>query len=228
MITKRIAAAAPRKPKKFGQVSSDQLYLLGIELMDGAVAEAGDQSEMSKSTAMQYRDGLLIALLAVIAVRRRTVTALRTGCQLVRSGNSWGLEIPPEDVKGKRALEFSLSAGLSSRIDLYFKEFRRRIPGAERHTGLWPSNKGRPMSSNAIYDTVCKRTQKAFGFRVNLHRFRHAAGTLWSIEDPENIRGTKDLLGHASYDKTTEAHYVMGQSRIAGRALANAIDAATR
>jgi integrase len=228
MITKRIAAAAPRKPKKFGQVSSDQLYLLGIELMDGAVAEAGDQSEMSKSTAMQHRDGLLIALLAVTAVRRRTVTALRTGCQLVRSGNSWGLEIPPEDVKGKRALEFSLSAGLSSRIDLYFKEFRRRIPGAERHTGLWPSNKGRPMSSNAIYDTVCKRTQKAFGFRVNLHRFRHAAGTLWSIEDPENIRGTKDLLGHASYDKTTEAHYVMGQSRIAGRALANAIDAATR
>ena len=62
---------------------------------------------------------------------------------------------------------------------------------------------------------------------MSLHRFRHAAGTLWSIEDPENIRGTKDLLAHVSYDKTTEAHYVMGQSRIAGRALAGAIDAAT-
>jgi integrase/recombinase XerD len=225
MITKRIAAAAPHKPKKFGQVSSDQLYLLGIELMDEAVAGAGDQRKMSKSTAMQYRDGLLIALLAVIAVRRRTVTALRIGGQLVRSGNLWGLDIPPEDVKGKRALEFTLSAGLSRRIDLYFKHFRRRIPGAERHTGLWPSNKVRPMSSDAIYSTVCKRTKKAFGFSVNLHRFRHAAGTLWSIEDPENIRGIKDLLGHASYEKTTETHYVMGQSRIAGRALANAIDA---
>ena len=209
-------------------MSSDQLYLLGIELMDGAVAEAGDQSKISKSTAMQYRDGLLIALLAVIAVRRRTVTALRTDGQLVRSGNVWGLEIPPEDVKGKRALEFTISADLSSRIDLYLKEYRRRIPGAERHTGLWPSNKGRPMSSNAIYDTVCKRTKKAFGFRVNLHRFRHAAGTLWSIEDPENVRGIKDLLGHASYEKTSEPYYVMGQSRIAGRALASAIDAATR
>ena len=84
------------------------------------------------------------------------------------------------------------------------------------------------MSSNAIYDTVCKRTKKAFGFSVNLHQFRHAAGTLWSIEDPENVRGIKDLLGHASYDKTTEPHYVIGQSRIAGRALADAIDAATR
>jgi site-specific recombinase XerC len=223
-ITKRIAVAAPQKPTKFGQVSSDQLYLLGIELMDGAVAESGDQSEISKSTAMQYRDGLLIALVAAIAVRRRTVTALRTDNQLVRSGNLWGLDIPPEDVKGKRALEFTLSAGLSSRIDLYFKQFRQRIPGAERHNGLWPSNKGRPMSSDAIYATVCKRTKKAFGFSVNLHRFRHAAGTLWSIEDPENIRGIKGLLGHASYEKTTETHYIMGQSRIAGRALADAID----
>ena len=176
---------------------------------------------------MQYRDGLLIALLAVIAVRRRTVTALRTGGQLVRSGNLWGLEIAPEDMKGKRALDFTIAADLSSRIDLYLKEFRLRIPGAERHAGLWPSNKGRPMSANAIYDTVCKRTKKAFGFRVNLHRFRHAAGTLWSIEDPENVRGVKDLLGHASYEKTTETHYVMGQSRMAGRILAKAIDATT-
>jgi integrase/recombinase XerD len=227
MITKRIAAAAPHKPKRFGLVSSDRLYLLGIELMDEAAAEAGDQSKPSKSTAMQYRDGLLIALLAAIAVRRRTVTALRTGSQLVKSGNLWTLDIPPEDVKGKRALEFTISADLSSRIDLYLKEFRPRLPGADRHTGLWPSNKGRPMSSNAIYDTVCKRTKKAFGFSVNLHRFRHAAGTLWSIEDPENIRGIKDLLGHASYEKTSEPHYIISRSRIAGRALANAIDSAT-
>jgi hypothetical protein len=35
----------------------------------------------------------------------------------------------------------------------------------------------------------------------------------------------KDLLGHGSFAKTTEAHYIMGQSRLAGRALAQAIDA---
>jgi hypothetical protein len=73
-----------------------------------------------------------------------------------------------------------------------------------------------------------QKNKKAFRFSVNLHRFRHAAGTLWSVEDPENVRGIKGLLGHASYDKTSEPHYVIGQSRIAGRALANAIDAATR
>ena len=81
------------------------------------------------------------------------------------------------------------------------------------------------MSGSAIYDAVRRRTKKAFGFAVNLHRFRHAAGGLWSIQDPVNVKGVKDLAGHASYDQTTNKYYVMGQSRLAGRALAKAIDA---
>jgi len=69
---------------------------------------------------------------------------------------------------------------------------------------------------------VRRRTRKALGFAVNLHRFRRAAATLWSRQDPANVRGAKDLLGHASF-ATTEKHYIMAQSRIAGRALARAI-----
>ena len=74
-----------------------------------------------------------------------------------------------------------------------------------------------------IYKTVCRRTQKALGFPVNLHRFRHAAATFWSVRDPVNVRGVKDLLGHATF-ATTEQHYIMAQSRMAGRALARAIE----
>ena len=86
---------------------------------------------------------------------------------------------------------------------------------------------GRPIRvaawrQNFINETVGKRTRQAFGFPVNLHRFRHAAATQWSIQDPTNVRGAKDLLGHSSF-KTTEKHYIMAQSRIAGRALARAI-----
>src|SRR5262249_43931870 len=88
----------------------------------------------------------------------------------------------------------------------------------------WPSNQRRAMSANAIYDAVRRRTKSKFGFGVNLHRFRHGLGSLWSIWDPVNVRGVKDLLGHASFD-TTEAHYIMSQSRLAGRSLAQALDA---
>ena len=74
-----------------------------------------------------------------------------------------------------------------------------------------------------IYANVRRQTQKALGFPVNLHRFRHAAATFWSVRDPVNVRGVKDLLGHGTF-ATTEQHYIMAQSRMAGRVLARAIE----
>src|SRR5262249_57723511 len=65
-ITKRIAAAAPRRHPKYHLVTSDRLYALGLELMDGAVADADAATCISKVHAFQYRDGLIIAGLALI------------------------------------------------------------------------------------------------------------------------------------------------------------------
>ena len=45
------------------------------------------------------------------------------------------------------------------------------------------------MSAIGIYNAVRRRTKKAFGFAVNLHRFRHAAASFWSIRDC-NFGGT--------------------------------------
>jgi integrase len=79
------------------------------------------------------------------------------------------------------------------------------------------------MNGHVLNNAVRRRTRKALGFPINLHRFRHAAATFWSIRDPANVRGAKDLLGHASF-RPTEAHYIKAQSRIAGRALARVIE----
>ena len=79
------------------------------------------------------------------------------------------------------------------------------------------------MRGGIIYVTVRQCTRKALGFPVNLHRFRAAAATFWSTRDPANVRGVKDLLGHASF-ATTEKHYIMARSRLAGRALARAVE----
>ena len=223
-IIKRIAATAPRRPGKYHLVTSDRLYLLGIELMDRAVADADAAKRINKVHAFLYRDGLLIALLALIPLRSRTLSALRIGQHLAKNGDAWALDIPASDTKTRRALDFPISPEMSARIDLYLEQFRSRIPGADKHTGLWSSNKSRPMCANGIYLAVCKRTKKSFGFGVNLHRFRHAAASFWSSQDPVNVRGVKDVLGHASFG-TTEKDYIMSQSRLAGRALAHAIAA---
>jgi len=222
-ISKRIAAQARPKPEKHHLVTSETLYALGIELIDRAITNGNAAKNMSMAHALDYRDGLIIALLALIPLRRRTLAALRIGRHLVQSGDLWALDIPAEDMKTKRPLEFPVSAELSWYIDLYLNEIRSRIPGAVAHDYFWVSSQGRPMGDRIIYNTVRRRTRKALGFPVNLHRFRRAAATLWSSRDPANARGAKDLLGHASF-ATTEKHYIMAQSRLAGRALARTIE----
>ena len=220
-IHKRVAAQAKPKPKKHHLVTSETLYSLGIELMDRATTNGDAAENMSNEQALDYRDGLIIALLALIPLRRRTLAALRIGKHLVQSGGLWALEIPAEDTKTKRPLDYPISAELSARIDLYLNQFRCRISGAKAHDGLWPSNQGRSMGDGAIYVAVRQRTLEALGFPINLHRFRQAAATLWSSRDPQNVQGSKDLLGHASFNMTE--NYIMAQSRLAGRALARAI-----
>ena len=223
IIAKRIAAKAPPKQQKYHLVTSEILYALGIELMDRAVVNAAGNGNVPKSDAFDYRDGLLIALVASVPLRRRTIAALRIGKHLLKSGELWELDIPARDMKNYRPADYPISPNLSARINVYLGQFRGRIPRSNEHDGLWASDKGRPMDDGTIYDTVRRRTLVAFGFAVNLHRFRSAAGTFWSIHDPVNVRGVKDLLGHGSFDKTTAAHYIMSQSRIAGRALARVI-----
>jgi integrase len=226
-LSKRIRAAAPRKPRKYHLVTSDHLYALGIEFMDQAVAEAEAAERISKAHAFKYRDGLIIALLALIPMRSRTLVALRIGKQLVKNGDRWALDVPATDTKTRRTLDYPISKELCERIDLYLKRFRCRIPGGGTHSGLWASNKRRPMTAIGIDKAVRRRTKKAYGFGVNLHRFRHAAASFWSIRDPVNVRGVKDLLGQATFG-ITEKHYIMAQSRLAGRALARAVDAARK
>lgn len=98
-IANRIATQAKQRPAKYHQVTSEALYALGLELMDSAVDLGNLTNDVCSQQALRYRDGLLIALLALIPLRLRTLTALRIGKHLVRCGNLWTLDIPAEDVK---------------------------------------------------------------------------------------------------------------------------------
>ena len=178
---------------------------------------------ISKENALTYRDGLIITLLAAVPLRKRTLAALTVNRHLIKIGADWLLDIPAPDTKTRRAMEFPIPAVLSEPIDRYLNKFRAAITGADKHHGLWPSAKGHPMCGGAIYDAVRRRTMVGLGLSINLHRFRGAAGTLWSMVDPANVRGVKDLLGHTDFG-TTERHYIGARSRLAGRALAKALE----
>jgi integrase/recombinase XerD len=219
-ISKRIKAGGSPKPEQHHLVTSEVLYCVGIELMDEALSCGRPRTSWRVQSA--FRDGLMIALLASVPLRRRTLAALRIGTHLVRSGSCWELDIPAANVKTRRPLDYPLSAEMSRRVEVYVNEIRARTAGADTHDYLWASVRGQPMRGQVIYNAVRRRTRKALGFPINLHRFRRAAATFWSVRDPRNVRGVRDLLGHADF-ATTEKYYIMAHSRLAGRSLAQTI-----
>ena len=75
------------------------------------------------------------------------------------------------------------------------------------------------MGGQTIYNAVCRRTRKALGFAVNLQRFRIAAATFWSIRDPANVRGVKDLLGHTDIRTTQRYAHLAKRGGVFERAI---------
>jgi hypothetical protein len=104
-ITNKIANAATPPPKKYNLVTSERLYALGIKLMNSAVTAADADERTRARRAIQYRDGLIISLVAMIPLRGGTLAALQIGRHLIKAGDRWQLDIPAVHTKTRRPLD---------------------------------------------------------------------------------------------------------------------------
>lgn len=216
-ICRRIAREA--RPMEHPEVHTPELYALGLFLMDSAMEKASHQG-ITKSCAVRYRDGLLISFLAVAPIRRGALSRLTVDADLAKVNRRWLVKIPAKFTKTRTPQDFQLSERLTGYLDTYLNEIRPAFPGADGHSGLWPYI-GRPMTDRMIWRRVIKRTRAGLGVAVSPHRFRNAAATFLTMQDPANAYAARDLLGHKSLDMT-QKHYVdRAQSRLAGRSLAN-------
>jgi integrase/recombinase XerD len=219
-IAKRIEARAERRSKRHRLRTSDELFALGFQLMQEGEVPLED-GRITKQAALTYRDGLIIALLAVAPMRRGNLAGLTLGQHLQRVGGSWIVMLKASETKNRRALGYSLPARLGSALERYLERFRPVLFGSAAHRGVWASAKGVPLTGNAIYDAVCRRTRKAFGQPVNLHLFRDGAATFWALKDPTRVTAVSGLLGHEP--RVTERHYNQASGISAGRKLADAL-----
>ena len=156
-------------------------------------------------------------------MRRSNFAGLTLHHSILKVGSAWTLVLGAAKTKGGRDLEYPVPPRVGERLDRYLACYRPVIYGSHAHRGLWASAKGCPMKGGAIYDAVCRRTKAAFGRRVYLHLFRDAAATFWSMESPEAILGTRDLLGHRKFD-TTDQYYRHAQTIPAARQYAQILE----
>ena len=88
-VAKHIQAGAiPLRDATRG-VTSAELYAVGVALMAPVEEELVASGHVTLEGAIQYRDGLIIALLAMVPLRRRTLTALTINRHLVKIGEYW-------------------------------------------------------------------------------------------------------------------------------------------
>ena len=192
---------------------TEELYALGLRLMDGAPLLNAKGPRM---VAARFRDGLIIALLAARPIRRKNLAAIRIGRHLVRRGEVWWLQFEARETKQRRPLEFPLPNDLVSYLATYLRGHRPRLLDGRRSDHLWISLRRGPMDASAIHCCVRARTREAFGTPINLHLFRDCAATSLAIEDPVHVRMAAAILGHSSL-ATTERHYNQARSLEAGR-----------
>ncbi len=202
---------------------SEELFGLGLKLMD--VVE--EQSSLV-TAASSFRDGLMIALLALIPLRRKNFVQLRIGTELKKLDSRWVVEISGHMTKTHAPLDLDWPDDLVGPLETYLLIHRptlaarsyRWLTKAGDH--LWVAQSGSALTQMAFYDIVRKRTEADFGVAINPHAFRDAAATTLAIHDPEHVRVAAPVLGHRSLS-TTEKFYNQARSLDAHRRYTDAL-----
>ncbi|MEM7024752.1 MAG: tyrosine-type recombinase/integrase [Pseudomonadota bacterium] len=161
------------------------------------------------------RSGLVVALLACRPLRLANLTAITLGQHLHRRGNAWWLQFGAAETKERRPLELCWPSILTPLLEQYLSAWRPCLLRAESDA-LWISNRGRPMTDQAVYCQVVQVTKTMLGRPVNPHLFRDSALTAAAEHSPEQVALVSRLLGHCSL-KTGEQHYNHARQLIAQR-----------
>lgn len=185
---------------------SEELLALGQALLARAAGLQGLEA------AVLHRDGLLVALLALVPLRRRNLAALAIGRQVVRQGAGWHIAIPAGETKTRAPIELPWPGILAEPLEAWLALHRPLLCARcgrwarPLEDALWVSSDGSPMTQMAIYDRIRLHTRAAFGKAINPHLFRDAAATTLALGDPARVRVAAAVLGHRSF-ATTERHY---------------------
>lgn len=207
-LVSRLNQQMKPRPKRDRMVDAWRVLEEAMRLMDEAPRVFAKDSWAER---LQYRDGLILALLITRPLRRRNLAMIRIDHHLLRNGNGYALSFTDEETKNHQALELSLPGFLVPYMQRFLTDVRPRFPSAWQHDGLWPSRKRKSMTPGAIYEQVRKRTRKAFGAPINLHLFRDIAVTAFADESPEHMLEAPGLLGDRSFS-IIERHYNQARS----------------
>ena len=221
----RLQKSAMASRNKGAQLRSPtDLLVLGQHLMTTWQRRKAHDKRLN---AMDYRDGLMIALLALCPVRLENLAQMRIGQHLTFGQGLVRVAFDPHEMKGGKPLEFDFPDVLQERLVTYLQDIYPLLrPGAQLDAPLWPSLRRTQMSAQAIYYRISEVTERHFGYAITPHMFRDAAASFIAEMTPERALMAAAVLQHRTFE-TTRRHYIHGQQHLAAKryhaAIANLI-----
>jgi site-specific recombinase XerD len=172
--------------------------------------------------AVEYRNWLMVAMLALSALRRRNFAELSITRHLHRNGDIWMIKIPAAEAKTDKAIVMPVPAVLHRHIDFYLEHVRPTLLRGRISDRLWITWRHTPMVSHSVNVAMIAFTRKVFGVPINPHRFRHIGATSIVMAAPDMMEATRAFLSHGD-TQTTKEFYVIGESLTASRQHADLI-----
>jgi integrase/recombinase XerD len=130
--TRLQAGATPTRDKASRLVGSECLFQAGLELMQ----RAGEEPTV-KTQALRYRDGLMIAFLALRPVRLSNLAAIQLGQHLIDDFEIVHVRFAATEMKNMRALKFSWPQLLIEALRTYLTVHRPVLLAGQSVRELW-------------------------------------------------------------------------------------------
>ncbi|MFN0192001.1 MAG: hypothetical protein ACKVP5_08475 [Aestuariivirga sp.] len=208
--------AASRQRKQPRLRHSLELLELGVQLTQRAETAT---TLIPLRRAILFRNGTMIALLALRPIRRKNAVALVIGRHITWTAEGWRLILPAAEVKNREAYDHRVPAEVGALLDRYVAVHRPILlaagngrMGSGSAPYLWVTQYGTLPTPEGFAQIISNETAKAFGKPVPPHFFRDSAMTSWAMDLPKQVCGGKHLLGNRSFAVVESAYNMAGSS----------------
>ena len=208
-------AARSTSTRKLGRIMSTGVLLdAGLEL----AGDLADAASTELEAAKRRRDGTMIAVLALMPMRRRAFTELELGTSVLVHPDRIDICLSGEMTKNGVPWEATVPPLVTPLLRRYIAEVRPYLlaRGDAVHARLWTDSQGRPLQPGYLAERIAKATQDTLGVSISPHLFRDAAATSLARLSPQDAQLIRALLGHQSFG-IAERHYIQANMIEAGR-----------
>lgn len=206
-----------RRPRKSMDVQSEYKSFDGDQLDKILkVIDPNSQSRIWISDYIAYRNEIIIYLFLYLGCRKGELLNLKiTDITYSQDGTSYlTIRRNPHDGSDSRLYQplvktrsrsIAVNQNLKKKLENYILNYRSAIPNAELTDFLILSNKGQPLSINAL-DKIFSEISKAVQFNVHAHAFRHTWNDKFSEKSQILVATGKTTESQVENDRA----YLMG------------------